>query len=50
MITSFFLKGFTMMVAAGPFTTNNKLDYEPLNGLLETVRNERPGVLVLVRL
>ena len=39
-----------MMVAAGPFTTNDKLDYEPLNDLLTTVRKERPKVLVLVRL
>ncbi len=36
------------MVAAGPFTTSDNLDMEPLHDLLGVVRRERPSVLVLV--
>ena len=40
--------GFTMLCAAGPFTTSDNLDFRPLHGLLDVVRTEEPDVLLLV--
>jgi DNA polymerase alpha subunit B len=36
------------MVAAGPFTLDDDLLYQPLSALLEVVSEERPDVLILV--
>jgi len=38
------------MVAAGPFTLDDDLLYQPLSALLEVVVEERPDVLILVSL
>ena len=38
----------TILVAAGPFTTSNNLDYAPLNDLLSVARKLKPDVLILV--
>jgi DNA polymerase alpha subunit B len=35
-------------IAAGPFTFDTDLSFEPLQALLEVVEQERPDVLVLV--
>jgi DNA polymerase alpha subunit B len=35
-------------VAAGPFTVDDNLDYEPLQALMEVAEKERPDVLILV--
>ena len=37
-----------MVAAAGPFTTSDSLDMEPLYNLLEVVKREKPNVLLLV--
>ena len=37
-----------VIVAAGPFTTLQNLDYDPLNALMERVFNDRPDVLILL--
>lgn len=37
----------SMMVASGPFTTSDSLDYAPLVDLLQRVLTERPDVLIL---
>ena len=37
-----------MMAAAGPFTTSDSLDMDPLHDLLGVVGREQPNVLVLV--
>jgi len=37
-----------MMVAAGPFTLDDDLLFQPLSALLEVVVEERPDVLILV--
>ena len=36
------------MVAAGPFTLADDLDYAPLDALLSVCRRQRPDALVLV--
>jgi DNA polymerase alpha subunit B len=36
------------MVAAGPFTLDDDLLYQPLSALLEVVVEERPDILILV--
>ena len=36
------------MAAAGPFTTSDNLDMEPLRDLLSVVERSRPDVLILV--
>lgn len=38
----------SVIVAAGPYTVDSDLEYEPLGALLEMVEGERPDVLVLV--
>lgn len=38
----------SVIVAAGPYTVESNLDYEPLGALLESAEMERPDVLVLV--
>lgn len=40
----------SVIVAAGPYTVDSNLDYEPLQALLGLVQEERPDVLILVRL
>ena len=40
--------GFTMVAAAGPFTTSDSLEMGPLRDLLEVVEREKPDALVLV--
>ena len=42
--------GFTLLVASGPFTTNDNFKYEPLMDLLQVVKRDKPSVLVLVRM
>jgi DNA polymerase alpha subunit B len=42
------VKGFKMMISAGPFTTSNNLDYACLYELLTAVKSETPEVLILV--
>ena len=37
-----------MIAAAGPFTTSDDLEMEPLHDLLKIVKTERPNVLLLV--
>ena len=37
-----------MVVAAGPFTTSDDIDYEPLAALLAVCREKRPDVLILL--
>ena len=43
-----FHTGFTLLAAAGPFTTSDSLEMEPLKDLLRVVERERPNVLLLV--
>eukprot|EP00731_Ephydatia_muelleri_P026924 Em0018g1024a len=38
---------FTMVMAAGPFTTSDNLEMEPLQQLMRIVVTERPDVLIL---
>ena len=38
----------SMVVAAGPYTLDDNLDYEPLDALMEVVLDERPDVLIMV--
>ena len=40
--------GLRMMIAAGPYTTHNNLDYEPLTELCQRARNTKPDVLLLL--
>ena len=48
-LTSFLLIAeFTMIVAAGPYTTSENLEMEPLQELVQVIMSERPDVLVLV--
>ena len=46
----FFIEPFSMLVAAGPFTTSDSLLYEPLTDLMRTVQNDKPDLLILVSL
>jgi DNA polymerase alpha subunit B len=39
---------FAVMLACGPFTTEDNLDYAPLDALVEEARVSKPDVLVLV--
>jgi len=39
---------FSMLVAAGPFTTSDSLLYEPLTDLMRTVQNDKPDLLILL--
>jgi len=41
-------KALQIVVAAGPFTTNDSLAYDALGDLLETVRRDKPHTLVLM--
>lgn len=38
----------SMVVAAGPYTLDSNLDYEPFSALVENAIEERPDVLILV--
>ncbi|WVO16943.1 hypothetical protein L204_104629 [Cryptococcus depauperatus] len=38
----------TIIIAAGPFTLNDSLSYEPLDTLIEKVTEEKPDVLLLI--
>ena len=40
---------FLMIMASGPFTTLDSLEYSPLKDLLEAVKQDRPSILFLVR-
>lgn len=42
-------KPMTIMLAAGPFTTEDNLDYAPLQALIDEAKQSRPDVLILVR-
>ena len=37
-----------VVVAAGPFSTSDDLQYDPLQALLEKIRHDRPDVCILV--
>jgi hypothetical protein len=37
-----------MLIAAGPYTLDDDINYEPLEALVEVVLAERPDVLILV--
>ena len=39
---------FLMLMASGPFSTLDSLEYSPLRELLEAVKQDRPSILVLV--
>lgn len=39
---------FLMIMASGPFTTLDSLEYSPLKELLEVVKQDRPSILILV--
>lgn len=39
---------FTMLIAAGPFTCDDNLAYEPLNELVKYAREEKPSVVALI--
>jgi DNA polymerase alpha subunit B len=38
----------SVLIAAGPFTTQDNLDYAPLTEILTKVQNTKPDVLILV--
>jgi len=40
-------QGLSLMVAAGPFTTKDNLDYKPLRDLFEVIRRRVPDYLLL---
>jgi DNA polymerase alpha subunit B len=40
--------GFTLLAAAGPFSTSDSLDMAPLDDLIARVRGEEPDVLLLM--
>jgi len=40
----------SVMIAAGPYTLDTDLDYEPFDALMEVARNDRPDALILVGL
>lgn len=42
--------GFSLLAAAGPFSTSDTLDMAPLNDIIRQVREEEPNVLLLVRI
>ena len=37
-----------MIIAAGPYTLDDDLSYEPLQALTDVVLDERPDVLIMV--
>lgn len=37
-----------VIVAAGPYTVDSNLDYEPLQALIQAAQKEKPDVLILV--
>ena len=39
-----------MIVATGPFTTSDNLEMGALKDLMEVVKQEKPDILVLVKL
>jgi DNA polymerase alpha subunit B len=41
-------KPVSIMAVAGPFTTSDNLNYEPLLDLMETVRLQNPSVVILM--
>ena len=42
-------KGFKMVAACGPYTTDSNLDYQPFRSLLEKLSQLKPSVVLLVR-
>ncbi|KAF8421092.1 DNA polymerase alpha subunit B N-terminal-domain-containing protein [Tirmania nivea] len=40
--------GLRVMIAVGPYTTHDNLDYEPLTELCERARDSKPDVLILL--
>jgi hypothetical protein len=38
----------SVIVAAGPYTVDSDLEYEPLQALLDLAKEEKPDVLILV--
>lgn len=44
----FFLEKLQIIVAAGPFSVSDKLDYEPLQDLLKHVTELKPNILILM--
>lgn len=40
--------GLRVMLAAGPYTTHDNLDYEPLTELCQRARDSKPDVLILL--
>jgi DNA polymerase alpha subunit B len=40
----------TVICAAGPYTVESDLDYEPLDDFLGLVKEEKPDVLIMVSL
>ena len=45
-----FAVSFSMMVAAGPFTTSDNFSYEPLKDLMRAVQKDKPDLLIMVSL
>lgn len=41
-------KALSVVVASGPFTTSDNLDYEPLTELLSNIANDKPDVAILI--
>lgn len=39
----------SVMLAAGPYTTDDNLDYIPLDALISEARSAKPDTLILVR-
>ena len=37
-----------MIIAAGPFTLDDDLEYEPLEALIQVALEERPDVIIMV--
>ena len=46
----FLYLGFTMIAATGPFTTSDNLEMGALRDLIEVVKQDKPDLLVLVKL
>ncbi|KAJ3330232.1 DNA-directed DNA polymerase alpha subunit pol12 [Blyttiomyces sp. JEL0837] len=42
------MRPWNMVVAAGPFTMDDNVEYEPLDAFIEVVRKEKPEVVILI--
>lgn len=40
---------FSLAIACGPFTPDSDLSYAPLASLVETLKEDKPGAVLLVR-